>query len=124
MSTIDPVMLQRKFRQLSENLKCAEDRIAFLQDEEECARISLQRAKAEKSSQRMMASSRNSMEIVEEEEHATEIVSQQQEQLSWVQVQLAVAEEEHGRLREEWHCIENQVKNRHSPLLIERKIPV
>jgi hypothetical protein len=65
---------------------------------------------------KLTAYSRNSMEIVEEEEeHSTEIVSQQQEQLSWVQVQLAVAEEECGRLREEWHCIENQIKNRHSP---------
>ena len=84
MSTIDRSILQRMFRQLSEDLNCAEDRIASLQDEEECARISLQRAKTEKPSQTMMASSRNSMEIVEEEEHATETVSQQQEQLSWV----------------------------------------
>ncbi len=115
MSTIDPVILQRMFRQLSEDLKCAEDRIAFLQDEEECARISLQRAKTEKPPQTMTAYSRNSMEIVEEEEHSTETVSKQQEQLSWLQVQLAVAEEEHGRLRAEWHCVENQIKNRHSP---------
>jgi hypothetical protein len=62
-----------------------------------------------------MASSRNSMGIVEEEEHATQIVSQKQEQLSWVQVQLAVAEEERGRLREAWHCVEHQIKNSHSP---------
>jgi hypothetical protein len=115
MSTIDPLILQRMFRQLSEDLKCAEDRIAFLQDEEECARISLQRAKTEKPSQALIAYSGNSIEKVEEEEHSTETVSQQQEQLSWVQVQLAVAEEEHGRLRAEWHCIENQIKNRHSP---------
>jgi hypothetical protein len=116
MSTIDLLILQRMFRRLSEDLKCAEDRIAFLQDEEECARISLQRAKTEKPSQAMAAYSRNSIErIEEEEEHSTETVSQQQEQLSWVQVQLAVAEEEHGRLRQEWHCIENQIKNRHSP---------
>ena len=116
MSTIDLLILRRLFRQLSEDLKCAEDRIAFLQDEEECARISLQRAKTEKPSQTLMASSRNSMELIEEEEeHSSEAVSQQQEQLSWVQVQLAVAEEEHGRLREESLCIENQIKNRHSP---------
>jgi hypothetical protein len=116
MSTIDLLILQRTFRQLSEDLKCAEDRIAFLQDEEECARITLQRAKIENPSQATTAYSRNSMEIVEEEEErSTEIVSQQQEQLSWVQVQLAVAEEERDRLRQEWHCIENQIKNRHSP---------
>ena len=115
MSTIDLLILQRTFRQLSEDLKSAEDRIAFLQDEEECARITLQRAKTENPSQAMTAYSRNSMEIEEEEERSTEIVSQQQEQLSWVQVQLAVAEEERGRLREAWHCVEHQIKNSHSP---------
>ena len=79
MSTIDRSILQRMFRQLSEDLKCA------------------------------------SMEIIEGEAHSTETVSQHQEQLSWVQVQLAVAQEEHGRLQEQWHCIENQIKNGHSP---------
>jgi hypothetical protein len=103
------------FRQLSEDLKCAEDRIVFLQDEEECARINLQKARTERPSQAMKASSRNSMEIIEGEAHSTETVSQHQEQLSWVQVQLAVAQEEHGRLQEQWHCIENQIKNGHSP---------
>ncbi len=76
MSTIDLLILQRMFRQLSEDLKCAHDRIAFLQDEEECARITLQRAKTENPFQAMTAYSRNSMEIIEEEEeHVTEIVT-------------------------------------------------
>lgn len=111
MSAIHLQTLQKIYRQLTEDLRRAEDRMAFLQDEEECARISLQRAKTEKS-RAILAYRCNSIEITEEEEeHANEIVSKHQEQLNWLQIQLAVAEEERDRLRDEWQRIEDQIKN-------------
>jgi len=49
MSTIDAQTLQKIYRQLTADLKRADDRLAFLQDEDECVRINLQRAKTENS---------------------------------------------------------------------------
>ena len=69
-------------------------------------RIDLQRAKTGKS--RVMIAQ-------EEEDHANGTVRRQQEQLSWVQIQLALAEEERDRFRDERQGVENQIKNTKSP---------
>jgi hypothetical protein len=112
MSTTNFQRLQNVYRQLTEDLKRAEDRIAFLQDEEECAWISLQRAKTE-NSRAMIAWKCNSTGITQEaEEHANQIVTKHQEQLNWVKIQLAATEEERDRLAEERQYIEDQIKNR------------
>jgi len=58
----------------------------------------------------------NSMELTEEaEEHLNEVVSKQQEQLNWVKIQLAVAEEERDHLRDERQYIDDQLKSRKIP---------
>jgi hypothetical protein len=115
MSTIDSLILKRMFRQLTEDMKLAEDRIAFLQDEEECARISLERARTEKARD-IITYRCNPIPIREkEEERVNESLTKGQQQLSWVKIQLAVAEEEHDRLRDERQYLEDQIKNRNSP---------
>ena len=112
MSMTSMQRLQNVYRQLTDDLKRAEDRIAFLQGEEECAWISLQRAKTE-NSRAMVASKCSSIGITEEaEERANEIIAKHQEQLNWVKIQLTVAEEERDRLGEERQYIEDQIKNR------------
>jgi hypothetical protein len=111
MSPSDLQRVQNVYHQLTDDLKRAEDRIAFLQDEEECARITLQGAKTQ-TSRLIVERKCNSIEITEEEEHANEIVTNHQEQLNWVKIQLAVAEEERERLGEERQYIEDQIKDR------------
>ena len=86
----------------------------FLQDEEECARISFQRVTNERA-RAIVAYRCNSTEMPEEEQqHASEMVSKHREQLGWMKIQLAVAEEERDRLRDERHHSESQIKKQNS----------
>jgi hypothetical protein len=112
MSTIDLLLLQRLLRQLTEDVKRAEDRITFLHDEQECARIALVAAESE-SSRKLVSYRCSSIEVPEDETaQAKESIRKHQEQLSWIQIQLDLAEQECNRLRAERHQIEVQLKGR------------
>jgi chromosome segregation ATPase len=116
MSTVDLLLLQRLLRQLTEDVKRAEDRITFLQDEQECARIALVAAESE-TSRKLVSYRCNSIEMPEDETaQANESIRKHQEQLSWIQIQLDLAEQERNRLRAERHQIEVEIKSRNSQL--------